>query len=146
MVACICKHNRCFNEYVETPCINSNTKNSGHSATTSLGVWKPRCFQTPVCFHTAVFRNTWCFETPGVSKHLVFGNTKTGGSRVSTIFGVSKHFFFTVYIKPNRVTSSRKQIKLNQVTNLKSSQLVKNFALKSFKPGKGLPFLKYYVK
>ena len=47
--------------------------------------------------HQCVF-TLQCFETPGVSKHLVFGNTKTGGSRVSTIFGVSKHFFFTVYL------------------------------------------------
>ena len=46
--------------------------------------------------HQCVF-TLQCFETPGVSKHLVFRNTKTGGSRVSTIFGVSKHFFFTVY-------------------------------------------------
>ena len=42
--------------------------------------------------HQCVF-TLQCLETPGVSKHLVFGNTKTGGSRVSTIFGVSKHLF-----------------------------------------------------
>ena len=47
--------------------------------------------------HQCVF-TLQCLETPGVSKHLVFRNTKTGGSRVSTIFGVglSKHLFFTV--------------------------------------------------
>ena len=49
--------------------------------------------------HLSVF-TLQCLETPGVSKHLVFGNTKTGGSRVSTIFGVSKHLFF--YSKHNK--------------------------------------------
>ena len=59
------------------------------TATTSLGVWKPRCFQTPGVFELQ------CLETPGVLKHLVFGNTQTGSSRVYTIFGVAKHLFFT---------------------------------------------------
>ena len=58
-----------------------------------------------------VFPNTSCFEAPGVSKHCGmkthwcletpgFPNTQTGGSRVSTVFGVTVNIWcFNIFVK-----------------------------------------------